>query len=51
MRCRASQLRFSYVTRPILTAAELAHNGPAHPDLGERLQEYFHALTGHTINL
>ncbi|HEV7583555.1 MAG TPA: hypothetical protein VGO77_24730, partial [Mycobacterium sp.] len=43
-------LRFSYVTRPILTATELAHNGPAHP-LGERLQECFHALTGHAMNL
>jgi dihydrolipoamide dehydrogenase len=34
-----------------LTAAELARNVHTHPTLGEGLQECFHALTGHTINL
>ncbi|OBJ53282.1 dihydrolipoyl dehydrogenase [Mycobacterium sp. 1423905.2] len=34
-----------------LTAAELARNVHTHPTLGEGLQECFHALTGHAINL
>jgi dihydrolipoamide dehydrogenase len=34
-----------------LTASELAHNVHTHPTLGEGLQECFHALTGHAINL
>lgn len=34
-----------------LTAAELARNVHSHPTLGEGLQECFHALTGHAINL
>jgi dihydrolipoamide dehydrogenase len=34
-----------------LTATELARNVHTHPTLGEGLQECFHALTGHAINL
>ncbi|MER6146878.1 dihydrolipoyl dehydrogenase [Streptomyces hirsutus] len=34
-----------------LTAAELARNVHTHPTLGEALQEAFHGLTGHMINL
>ncbi|MDQ4503984.1 dihydrolipoyl dehydrogenase [Sinomonas sp. ASV322] len=34
-----------------LTAAELARNVHAHPTLGEALQEGFHGLVGHMINL
>nr|KEP23338.1 dihydrolipoyl dehydrogenase [Georgenia sp. SUBG003] len=34
-----------------LTAAELARNVHVHPTLGESLQEAFHGLTGHMINL
>lgn len=34
-----------------LTALELARNVHAHPTLGEALQEAFHGLTGHMINL
>ena len=34
-----------------LTASELARNVHAHPTLGEALQEGFHGLTGHMINL
>jgi dihydrolipoamide dehydrogenase len=34
-----------------LTAAELARNVHTHPTIGEGLQECFHALTGHAINL
>jgi dihydrolipoamide dehydrogenase len=34
-----------------LTAAELARNVHAHPTLSEGLQEAFHGLTGHMINL
>jgi dihydrolipoamide dehydrogenase len=34
-----------------LTAAELARNVHTHPTLGEGLQECFHALSGHAINL
>jgi len=34
-----------------LTAAELARNVHTHPTLGEALQEGFHGLTGHMINL
>ncbi|WP_345041279.1 dihydrolipoyl dehydrogenase [Georgenia daeguensis] len=34
-----------------LTAAELARNVHVHPTLGESLQEGFHGLTGHMINL
>ncbi|MCU1500113.1 MAG: lpdA [Acidimicrobiales bacterium] len=34
-----------------LTATELARNVHAHPTLGEALQEGFHGLTGHMINL
>jgi dihydrolipoamide dehydrogenase len=34
-----------------LTAMELARNVHTHPTLGEGLQECFHALTGHAINL
>jgi dihydrolipoamide dehydrogenase len=34
-----------------LTATELARNVHAHPTLSEALQEAFHGLTGHMINL
>jgi dihydrolipoyl dehydrogenase len=34
-----------------LTAIELARNVHTHPTLGEGLQECFHALSGHAINL
>jgi dihydrolipoamide dehydrogenase len=34
-----------------LTAAELARNVHAHPTLSEAMQEAFHGLTGHMINL
>jgi dihydrolipoamide dehydrogenase len=34
-----------------LTVAELARNVHTHPTLGEGLQECFHALSGHAINL
>lgn len=34
-----------------LTATELARNVHTHPTLGEALQEAFHGLTGHMINL
>jgi dihydrolipoamide dehydrogenase len=34
-----------------LTVAELARNVHAHPTLGEALQEGFHGLNGHMINL
>jgi dihydrolipoamide dehydrogenase len=34
-----------------LTATELARNVHTHPTLGEGLQECFHALIGHAINL
>ncbi|WP_409435796.1 dihydrolipoyl dehydrogenase [Mycobacterium sp. SMC-14] len=34
-----------------LTATELARNVHTHPTLGEGLQECFHALSGHAINL
>lgn len=34
-----------------LTATELARNIHTHPTLGEALQEAFHGLTGHMINL
>jgi dihydrolipoamide dehydrogenase len=34
-----------------LTATELARNVHAHPTLSEALQEVFHGLTGHMINL
>lgn len=34
-----------------LTATELARNVHVHPTLGEALQESFHGLTGHMINL
>ncbi|UPO78186.1 dihydrolipoyl dehydrogenase [Arthrobacter sp. Helios] len=34
-----------------LTAAELARNVHTHPTLSEALQEAFHGLTGHMINL
>ena len=34
-----------------LTTAELARNVHTHPTLGEGLQECFHALNGHAINL
>ncbi|MCO1656068.1 dihydrolipoyl dehydrogenase [Pseudonocardia humida] len=34
-----------------LTATELARNVHAHPTLSEALQETFHGLTGHMINL
>ncbi|MEN3267001.1 MAG: dihydrolipoamide dehydrogenase, partial [Pseudonocardia sp.] len=34
-----------------LTAHELARNVHAHPTLSEALQEAFHGLTGHMINL
>jgi dihydrolipoamide dehydrogenase len=34
-----------------LTASELARNVHTHPTLGEGLQECFHALCGHAINL
>jgi len=34
-----------------LTATELARNIHTHPTLGEALQEGFHGLTGHMINL
>lgn len=34
-----------------LTAIELARNVHVHPTLGEALQESFHGLTGHMINL
>lgn len=34
-----------------LTATELARNVHTHPTLGEALQEGFHGLLGHTINL
>jgi dihydrolipoamide dehydrogenase len=34
-----------------LTVTELARNVHTHPTLGEGLQECFHALTGHAINL
>ena len=34
-----------------LTASELARNIHTHPTLGEALQEGFHGLTGHMINL
>lgn len=34
-----------------LTATELARNVHIHPTLGEALQEGFHGLTGHMINL
>ena len=34
-----------------LTAVELARNVHPHPTLGEGLQECFHALVGHAINL
>lgn len=34
-----------------LTATELARNVHTHPTLGEALQEGFHGLTGHMINL
>ncbi|CAM3134474.1 dihydrolipoyl dehydrogenase [Mycobacterium intermedium] len=34
-----------------LTATELARNVHTHPTLGEGLQECFHALAGHAINL
>jgi dihydrolipoamide dehydrogenase len=34
-----------------LTATELARNVHTHPTLGEGLQECFHQLTGHAINL
>ena len=34
-----------------LTAAELARNVHTHPTLGEALQEGFHGLSGHMINL
>lgn len=34
-----------------LTATELARNVHTHPTLSEALQESFHGLTGHMINL
>jgi dihydrolipoamide dehydrogenase len=34
-----------------LTATELARNVHTHPTLGEALQEAFHGLTGHMINM
>ncbi|OBK16178.1 dihydrolipoyl dehydrogenase [Mycobacterium asiaticum] len=34
-----------------LTVTELARNVHTHPTLGEGMQECFHALTGHAINL
>ncbi|MEU8609460.1 hypothetical protein AB0C29_15810 [Actinoplanes sp. NPDC048791] len=34
-----------------LTANELARNVHTHPTLSEALQEAFHGLTGHMINL
>ena len=34
-----------------LTALELARNVHAHPTLSEALQEAFHGLAGHMINL